>query len=293
MNDFLHGELRLTLDIIFGLLAGEIILRLGLADLILKKFSRLKIPSVTALAAAVSAGSSKTGAALIASALEKNQISEHDAIWSVLMLPFPSYLRRWVGTFILSLSMAGTAGAFLALSLLFRSAARFFWAYKKLSSNKEITADINGAGKIKKDFNLSSLISRLIKTLPYAWIFFAATYSLVPMVNKFFENNMKFFSFLPLSGWTVAAGSVAHVSSALALAKGALLSGELSTAQAVFALILGSGLGTATRILRQNAGYYFGLFPPETARKMLAMNFLTVMPLIILNLIFAGLALLL
>ena len=84
MNDFLHGELRLTLDIIFGLLAGEIILRLGLADLILKKFSRLKIPSVTALAAAVSAGSSKTGAALIASALEKNQISPVPFVFEAL-----------------------------------------------------------------------------------------------------------------------------------------------------------------------------------------------------------------
>ena len=286
MNHLLQGELNLTLDIILGLLIGEIIIRLGLADLILKKFSRLKIPSVTALAVAVSAGSSKTGAAVIASALEKNQISENQAVWSILMLPFPSYLRRWPGTFILSVSMAGKAGAFFALSLIFRSSARFLWAYKKLGTKNNGTE----IKEIKKISNSSFLISHLIKTLPYAWIFFALTYSLVPAINKFFENNIKFLSFLPLAGWTVAAGSVAHVSSALALAGGALASGELNTAQAAFALILGSGLGTATRILRQNAGYYFGFFPAKTARKMLFMNFFTIMPLIILNLFFASLA---
>ena len=127
MLNLFQGELNLTLDIILGLLIGEIIFRLGIVDWIMKNFSSsLKIPSVTALAVAVSAGSSKTGAAIIASALEKNQISEHQAIWSILMLPFPSYLRRWPGTFILSVSMAGRAGAFFALSLIFRSAVRFF-----------------------------------------------------------------------------------------------------------------------------------------------------------------------
>ena len=205
------------------------------------------------------------------------------------MLPFPSYLRRWPGTFILSVSMAGRAGAFFALSLIFRSAARFFFALKKLrvrSEGLEIRSEKNFSYK----FSTGKFFAKLIKTLPYAWIFFALTYSLVPVINKFFENNIKFLSFLPLAGWTVAAGSVAHVTSALALAGGALASGELDTAQAAFSLILGSGLGTATRILRQNAGYYFGLFAPKTARKMLLMNFLTIMPLIILNLFFASLA---
>ena len=287
--ELLQGELKLTLDIIFGFVIGEIIIRLKIADLILKNFSRLKIPSVTALAVAVSAGSSKTGAAVIASALEKKQISEREAVWSVLMLPFPSYIKRWFGTFVLSVSIAGRAGFFFALSLMFRSAARFVWAYMILRAGKtdegiKIQTDGISADKTK-------IFKKFFKTLPYAWIFFAVTYSLVPVINKFFEENMKFFSFLPLAGWAVAAGSVAHVSAALGLAGGALSSGELNTAQAVFALILGSGLGTATRILRQNAGYYFGLFPPATAQKMLIMNFLTVMPLIALNLIFAGLAL--
>ena len=287
----MRGELNLTLDIFFGVLIGDVIIRLGVADFILKKFSRLRIPPVTALAVALSAGSSKTGAAVIASALEEKKISERDALWSILMLPFPSYLRRWPATFMLAVSMAGRAGAFFALSLMFRSAARFIWAYKKLKLTNKIETS-NENFKIKKQSRELKLTKKLLKTLPYAWAFFAVTYSLVPLINKFFETNLKFLSFLPLSGWTVAAGSVAHVSAALGLAGGALASGELNTAQATFALILGSGLGTATRILRQNAGYYFGLFQPAMARRMLIMNFLTIMPLIILNLIFAGLALL-
>ncbi|MBQ9419326.1 MAG: hypothetical protein IJU31_03000, partial [Synergistaceae bacterium] len=290
MRGLLEGEIRLTLDIIFGLVVGEIVIRLGVAEFLLKKFSRLKIPPVSALAVALSAGSSKTGAAVIAAALEKKQISERAAVWSVLMLPFPSYLRRWPGTFALAVGMAGRAGAFFAVSLLFRSAARFLWACFIVKGEKE-TSSTDLINKINKT-SQTKLFGKLLKTLPYAWVFFAVSYSLVPMMDKFFESNMKFFSFLPLAGWTVAAGSIAHVSSALALAGGAMAAGELNTAQATFALILGSGLGTATRILRQNAGYYFGLFPPGTAKKMLVMNFATIMPLILLNLIFAGLALL-
>ena len=275
--NLLQGEINLTIDIIFGFAIGEFIFRLGLADWILKKFSRLKINPVTALAVAVSAGSSKTGAALIASALEKNKISEREAIWSVLMLPFPSYLKRWPRTFILSVSTAGFAGFFFALSLLFRSGARFILAYKKLKV-KDNEFKIVEKQKIPHS---SFLISHFIKTLPYAWIFFALAYSLVPMLNKFFENNIKYLPLLPLAGWTVAAASAAHVSTALALTGGALAAGELNTAQAVFSLILGSGFGTATRILRQDAGYYFGFFPAKTAQKMILMNFFTIMPLII------------
>ena len=98
-TSLLRGEIDLTINIILGLIIGEIIIRLGLPDILFKRFSRLKIPSVSALAAALSTASSKTGAAMIASSLEKNQISEREAIWSVLMLSFPAYfLRRWPRT---------------------------------------------------------------------------------------------------------------------------------------------------------------------------------------------------
>lgn len=67
--------------------------------------------------------------------------------------------------------------------------------------------------------------------------------------------------------------------------------GALSVTQAYFALILGSGLGTVIRIFRQDAGYYFGLFPPSFAAKLLIMNAAAIIPLVGVNLIFAGLAL--
>ena len=288
--EIIRGEIRLTIDIIIGLVIGEIITRLKLADMLMKKFmpvlERHNIPDVTGLALAVSAGSSKTGAAIIASALECNAITENSAVWSVLMLPLPSYLRRWPGTFALSVSLAGTAGGIFAVSLLVRSILRFVMAFMFLK--REGVNSPREHHELVSVNRTGNILLRLMKTLPFAWVFFALAYSLVPVINRtlsgMFPGNA--------AVWTVAAGSVAHVSAALALAGGAMSAGELTTAQAVFALILGSGLGTATRILRQNAGYYFGLFPVKVARRMLIMNFTTIMPLIVINLLLAGIALL-
>ena len=286
MNGLLEGEIRLTIDIILGLILGEIIIRLKLADRLLKRFMPRSIPPATGLAIAASLGSSKAGAAVISSALSSSSITEREAVYSVLMLPLPSYLRRWPSTLALSVGMAGSAGMFFALSLLVRSILRFLWAFLMLRGNY---AHDDIRPEVKDVRYPSGTFRKLMKSLPLAWLFFALAYSLVPAADRFFAAHFSGRTdFLPLAGWTVAAGSIAHVSSALALAGGAMASGELNTAQAVFALVLGSGLGTAARILRQNAGYYFGLFPGKTAQKMLIMNFATIMPLIILNIIFAG-----
>ena len=43
--------------------------------------------------------------------------------------------------------------------------------------------------------------------------------------------------------------------------------------------------------MRQNAGYYYGLFPKRIATRMLVMNVGTITPIIGVNLIFAGIAL--
>ena len=290
MKGLIWGEIYLTFDIILGLIIGNIIIRLRLSDIIMKHLLPRNIPPVTGLAVAISAGSSKAGAAIIASSLLKHEISERQALWSVLMLPLPSYLRRWPSTFALSVSMAGKAGAIFALSLLVRSIARFMIALHFLRrEGREYTfipQELEG-----KDYT-HGLIRNLMKTLPTAWIFFALSYLLSPVIDAFFRDIFAGNdTFLPVSGWSVAAGSIAHVSAALSLAGGAMSSGELGTMQAAFALILGSGLGTASRIMRQNAGYYFGLFPKNIASKMLLMNFATIIPLIMVNLIFAGLAL--
>ena len=293
MAGLLRGELYLTADIITGLLIAEIILRLRLADIIIKSFIPKNIPSVTAVAVAVSAGSSKAGAALISSSLARGEITESSALWSVLMLPLPSYLRRWPSTFALSLSMAGKAGGIFAVSLLARSILRFMIALHFLrradKSSLPPNPDINSYPQASKS---QSAIKTLTKTLPVAWVMFALSYELVPFADEFMRNIFADgFTFLPLSGWAVCAASIGHVTAALSLAGGAIEAGELSVTQGVFALILGSGFGTATRILRQNAGYYYGLFPKVIATKMLMMNFATIIPLIMMNLLFAELAL--
>ncbi len=292
MNELLRGEIYLTAEIIIGLLFAEVILRLKIPDVIMKHFVPKNIPPVTALAVAVSAGSSKAGAAIISSSLSRGEISESSAVWSVLMLPLPSYLRRWLSTFALSLSMAGKAGGIFALSLLSRSILRFMTAlYFLRRENRNRTFQNHNAESFPKARNYFNLYT-LAKTIPLAWIFFALSYILVPFADEIMrEIFADGDTFLPLSGWAVSAASIGHVNAALSIAGGAIHSGELSVSQGVFALILGSGLGTVTRILRQNAGYYYGLFEKRTATKMLMMNFATIIPLIMINLIFAGLAL--
>ena len=292
MNGLLRGEIYLTAEIITGLILAEVILRLRLPDIIMKRFAPKNIPPVTALAVAVSAGSSKAGAAIISSSLSRGEITERSAVWSVLMLPLPSYLRRWPSTFALSLSMAGKAGGIFAASLLARSIIRFMIALKFLRRENPYDLSQNQNANSFPQIKNHITFHTLKKTLPVAWIFFAVSYSIVPFANEFMRNIFADGkTFLPLSGWAVSAASIGHVSAALSLAGGAIEAGELSVSQGVFALILGSGLGTATRILRQNAGYYYGLFPKGTATKMLMMNLATIIPLIMINLIFAGLAL--
>lgn len=303
----MRGELWLTFDILFGLILGDAILRWGLADKLMRRLTpflkRHGLGSIMGFALTLSLGSSKAGAALLASALEDKKINEHTALWGVLMLPFPGYLRRWPATCILAFSMAGFPGFIFALFLIFRSAMRFFIAFLILrrGNSGDSAADFEtkiNANKNSKANNKSpgfglNLYKKLLKTMPLAWLFFAVAYALVPFINRAFQNwfingNLKFLSFMPLAGWTVAAGSIAHISAALAMAGGSLHAGELTAAQAVFALILGSGLGIATRVLRQNAGYYFGLFPARLARKMLFWNLGSVLPLVFLCMLIAA-----
>ena len=292
MNELLRGEIYLTAEIIIGLLIAEIILRLRLPDVIMKKFVPKNIPPVTALAVALSAGSSKAGAAVISSSLSRGEITESSAVWSVLMLPLPSYLRRWPSTFALSLSMAGKAGGIFAVSLLARSILRFIIALHFLRRENHNT---NPSPLTPNPLPLHTnhlTLRTLRKTLPLAWVMFALSYLLVPVADEVMrEVFADGDTFLHLSGWAVSAASIGHVNAALSIAGGAIHSGELSVSQGVFALILGSGLGTVTRVLRQNAGYYYGLFTKRTATRMLMMNFATIIPLIMINLIFAGLAL--
>ncbi len=293
----LRGELWLTIDVLLGLVIGDLILRLGLADRLMRRampwLQRHGIGPVVGLALTLSLGSSKAGAALLASALDDGRLDRRTALWGTLMLPLPSYLRRWPATFTLAVSLAGLAGGIFALFLLLRSTARFFLAFFFLRrSGGEAVGTSNPLPPRQEREGLLRW-RKLLRTLPLAWLFFAAAYALTPWADAFFKRYFFGGTFLPLAGWTVAAASLAHVSAALALAGGSLAAGELTTAQTVFALILGSGLGVVSRVLRQNAGYYFGLFPSDMARSLLFWNLATILPLVGLSLLLSALPLLL
>ena len=293
MNGLIRGEIYLTVDIILGMIFAELVMKFRIADILMRHVIPKDIPSVTGLAVAVSAGSSKAGAAIISSALANNEISQNCALWSVQLLHFPAYLRRWPSTFALSVSMAGSAGFFFGISLIFSSFIRFIIAFMMLKRERLNSKPDEKNYELGQSKHSIKFVKKLIKTLPLAWIFYALAFSIVPGLNKFFQSIFAGHNtLLPLAGWTIAAASIAHVSSALALTGGSLASGELTISQAVFALILGNCLGSATRILRMNAGYYFGLFEARIAQKMLVMNFITIMIPSIINLIFAFSALL-
>lgn len=295
LKALLRGELWLTFDILLGLLIGDLVLRWGLADRLMRRMMpwlrRHGIGPLVGLALTLSLGSAKAGAAVLASALSEGRIDRHTALWGTLSLAFPAYLRRWPATLVLSVSMTGLVGGIFALVLILRSLVRFALVVCVLRSResgelpREEVPDRRRMGW--------GFYRKLGMTLPLAWFFYAVAFALVPYAESAFRRWFMGGSFLPLAGWAVAAASVAHVSAALALTGGSLAAGELSLAQAVFALLLGNGLGIVTRALRQNAGYYFGLFPAGLARSMLFWNVGTMALLTGLSLALAAVPLLL
>lgn len=295
LKALLRGELWLTFDILLGLLIGDLVLRWGLADRLMRRMMpwlrRHGIGPLVGLALTLSLGSAKAGAAVLASALSEGRIDRHTALWGTLSLAFPAYLRRWPATLVLSVSMTGLVGGIFALVLILRSLVRFALVVCVLRSResgelpREEVPDRRRMGW--------GFYRKLGMMLPLAWFFYAVAFALVPYAESAFRRWFMGGSFLPLAGWAVAAASVAHVSAALALTGGSLAAGELSAAQAVFALLLGNGLGIVTRALRQNAGYYFGLFPAGLARSMLFWNVGTVALLTGLSLALAAVPLLL
>ncbi len=287
ITGLIRGEILLTLYIVLGLAVGEVITRLKLPEKLLSRLAGiLHVNPTTALATASSIASSKTGAAILSSAYTQGAISERCAVWSVLMLSLPSYLRRWPSTLLLAVSMAGKAGGIYALSMLAITAGRFMIAYMFVVREGKASGQQQATSAVPKAPSLKATAKKVLKLLPVAWVFYGAAYMLVPMANAYLKGIFS-GGVLPLSGWTVAASAVVRVNAALALAGGSLASGELRVSEAVFGLLLGSGLGTFTRILRMNAGYYFGFFPVRTARKMLIMNYATIAPLVVLSILTA------
>lgn len=288
----IRGEVILSLNIAAGLAFGVFVLRCGVAERLLKLFKpllkKLGIAPALGLALGISLGSSRAGAALLSASLDEGRITERTAKLGTLMLSFPAYLHRWPTTMIMSVSMAGLSGAIFAVILLFRSVARFVALAFVL--RREADGELELCWREEKRTVLGNidLVKKMRKTLPLAWVCYAAAFTLVPYAENFLRVNLGGHSFLPLAGWTVAAASISHVSASLALAGGSLAAGELTVPQAVFSLLLGNSLGVVARVVRQNAGYYFGLFPKELARQMLFLNIFSQAPFILITLIAAA-----
>ena len=291
----LRGEIALTVDILLGFLLGALIIRTGLADRVLRRalpyLRKWGIGATLGAALAVSVGSSKAGAAVIASALDGGRISPRTAKWGTLLLAFPAYLRRWITTMILACSLAGLAGGLFALTLLFRSAAKFALELFILNrgEHNDLPPDGTSATSVKQ--SAQAFARKILRTMPLAWTFYALAVLLVPPLERCLEGWLQGSTFFPLPALAVAAASFAHISAALALAGGSLAAGELTVAQAVFALLFGNSVSMLTRLVRTNAGYYFGFFPRRVAQSMLMWNIIASAALGILTLALAALPL--
>jgi hypothetical protein len=294
-TSLLKDEMRLSFDILFGLAIGVAVIRSGLADKLMKRLlpylSKAGVGHILGMALTVSLGSAKTGAALLASALYEGRISERTAKWGTLMLSFPAYLHRWPSTLLLAISLAKIPGAIFAAILLLRPAARFLlliFIYKNGEHDELPAAGLGAPVAAARSFKLGK---KLLQTLPLAWIFYAAAFTFVPWAESLLEGLLLGGGFFPVAGLAVAAASIANMSSALALADGSVAAHELTNSEAVFALLVGNGLGILTRLIRTNAGYYFGLFPGGLANKMLWLNFGTMAPFSILTMLLAAIPL--
>jgi hypothetical protein len=242
----------------------------------------------------VSLGSPRSGAALVAAAYADGDLSKEEATYGTLSLAFPGYLRRWVGTVAMAFGMAGLAGLIYAGVLIARSAIRFIWMTCLLrglrrrggTSKDPVSEKRADIPRSDPRARRKRLLKTLTRSLPWAWFFFAITYSVMPMVENLFTDGVARWGlrfFLPPEGWAVAVSALAHVTAALSSAGGALASGELSVAQAVLALLVGNMIGTITRTMRQNVGYWMGIFPASLVPNLLRLHLLTMFSLEIVS----------
>jgi hypothetical protein len=288
----LKGEILLTAHVLFGLFLADILLRLRLPERLLRRFlptlQQLGIGPVVATALATSLGSSRAGAFLLATAHREGRISGDKALWATLSLAFPGYLRRWITTVTVATGLAGATGTLFAVIILFRSLLRFLVALIFMGrTEKEVS-------EAPVDFKspVSRLSRHILVTLPWAWTFYALAFLFVPHLERLLANLLGGDFLLPPAGWAVTAAGFGHLSASLAAAGASLSLGDLTRWEALFALLLGNALGLFTRALRQNAAFWFGLFPRELAQRILFCHFATTTPLSLLTLAAAALPLL-
>ena len=293
----LRAELTLTVSILAGLLVGELILSAGIVERLFKplvpRLASWGIHHKIAFALTLALGSPRAASALIATSYADGEISEDEATFGTLAVAFPGYLKRWVGTAAVATAAAGRAGLIYATIIILRSALRFVWVVSMLvrkSSGRG--ADVPGDAEEPSVSDHRARRIRLLRTLrrslPMAWLFFGLTYALMPRLEELLRSHisdMAIYHAMPPQGWAVAFASLAHITAALSSAGGALESGALSVWQAVLALVVGNMIGAVTRAVRQNVGYWMGIFPGELVPRLvrwhlgtqLTLEFLTVM----------------
>ena len=65
MSGLLRGELWLTIDVVMGMLFADVVMRLGVPDMLMRRILPSWLPYATSLAVTVSVASSKAGAAIL------------------------------------------------------------------------------------------------------------------------------------------------------------------------------------------------------------------------------------
>lgn len=302
-TSLLRAELILTGNLAVGLAVGELILCSGIVDRLFAPFvprlERHGIHRLVAGAVFVALGSARPAAAMLSAGYADGEITRDEATFGALSLAFPAYLRRWVGTVTVASAVAGAAGFIFASVLIVRSGVRFAWVLwlLKRRSPRRLGAPLSdpargraAAARMPLRARIARLSRNLARSLPWAWVFFALTFALIPQIEYLFTHHVAsagFFKFLPPEGWAVSVSSLAHVTAALASAGGALGAGELDVPQAVLALLVGNMVGTVTRTMRQNVGYWMGIFPRDMALGMLRWHLTTLLTLEVLSILLA------
>jgi hypothetical protein len=281
----LRAECVLTLNIAFGLAVGELILWLGVIDRffspLIQRLERIGIHGKIAAAMVLALGAPRSGAALISRAYSEGELTDDEATFGTLSLAFPGYLKRWVGTAAMATAIAGVSGFIFALVMVLRSACRFVWAVALLA--RRARARSGAFAELEKEYvgareRAGRVLAQLRRSLPWAWIFFALTYVLVPFVDSAFSKYASrggMLWFLPAEGWAVAVSSLAHVTAGLSSAAAALSAGKLGVTQTVLALLVGNMAGSVTRTMRQNVGYWVGVFPRGLVKNLLRWHLAT------------------
>ncbi|EHM09254.1 hypothetical protein TheveDRAFT_0065 [Thermanaerovibrio velox DSM 12556] len=279
IKGLLLAEARLTASILAGALAGEALVRLRITDAVFRPIrnllSKCRINRHALSAMAVSVASPRLGAAILSSAHREGRITRDDAVFGTLCLAFPAYIKRWLATAPVAVGLAGNLGLLYSIVLITRSACRFILCLLLLlrrGSGEPIAFGLpqdscHGANCEGHPHGKEvSLIRLTLRSLPMAWGFFALTFFLMPHLEAAVLGTLK--GKVSPSALAVVTSALMHSSASLASAQGALSSGALSLKGALLALLAGNCIGTFSRVLRQNMGYWVGIFPPEVLRPL-------------------------